>query len=130
LTRERVASGTQESSLARPARDVDVGGTMAWLRKVAAASAGLLLSSTIAWRALTPLDTIDAWTWSSDSERLVLTRVLALVAGQGRPEINAPFFMQCIEDVAADSSASSSRRIHEVAAGCVLMTSTVFSESG
>jgi|SRR5262245_20062217 len=101
---------------------------MAWLRKVAAASAALLLSSTIACHALTPLDTIDDWTSSSVSERLVLTRVLALVAGQGRPEINAPFFMQCIEDVAAGSS--SFRRINEVAAGCVLMTFTVFSESG
>ena len=101
---------------------------MPWLHKVAAASVGL--SSTIACPALTHLDTIDAWTWSSDSERPVLTRVLALVAGQGRPEMSAPFFMPCIENVAADSSASSSRRIHEVAAGCVLMTSTVFSESG
>src|SRR5262245_59659350 len=104
-------------------------GTMTWLRKVAAASAALLLSSVVACRALTPLDTIDDWTYSSDWERLVLARTLALIAGQGVPEMNALFFKHCIEDVAAHSAAEP-RRINEVAAGCVFMRSNVFSESG
>jgi hypothetical protein len=114
----------------RPIRGDDFcEGTMACLRKVAAASAAFLLSSAVACRALTPLDSIDDWTSSSDSERLVLARTLALIAGQGRPEMNASFFKHCIEDVAAYSAAEA-RRINEVAAGCVFMRSNVFSESG
>jgi hypothetical protein len=102
---------------------------MTWLRKVAPASAALLLSSVVACRALTPFDTIDDWTYSSDWERLVLAQTLALIAGQGMPEMNASFFKHCIEDVAAHSTAEP-RRINEVAAGCVFMRSNVFSESG
>jgi len=98
--------------------------------KVAAFAAALVLSSNIAGHALTPLDTLGDWTCSSYSERLVLTRTFALIAGRGRIETGTRFFMQCLDDAATGSSSQLSKSINEVAVGCILMESFVFSESG
>ena len=89
-----------------------------------------LVSATVACQALNILNTIDDWSCAPETERFAMARTLALVAGQGRPELGAEFFLRCMEDAASGDSPLSSTRINEIAAGCVLFSSTVFSESG
>ena len=89
-----------------------------------------LVSATIACQALSINNTIDDWFCSPEAERFAMARTLALVAGQGRPELGAELFLRCMEDVAiGDLPLSSTNKINEVAAGCVLLSLTVFSES-
>ena len=97
-------------------------------RAVAAALA--LVVSLSSAQALTPFATIGDWTCSDEADRLVVAQTLVHIAGHERPEFQVPFFMHCIETAAADSGHFESRRISEVAAGCVMMELTVFSESG
>jgi hypothetical protein len=97
--------------------------------KASAIALAFVLSATIACQALGILNTIDDWSCSSETERFAMARTLALVAGQGRPELGAEFFLICMEDAATGASPLSSTRINEVAAGCVLISSTVFGES-
>ena len=98
--------------------------------KASAIAFAFVLSATVACQALSILNTIDDWSCSSETERFAMARTLALVAGQGRPELGAEFFLRCMEDAASGDSPLSSTRINEIAAGCVLFSSTVFSESG
>ena len=89
-----------------------------------------MLSATVACQALGILNTIDDWSCAPETERFVMARTLALVAGHGRPELGAEFFLRCMEDAASGDSPLSATKINEIAAGCVLFSSTVFSESG
>jgi len=98
--------------------------------KAPAIAFAFMLSATVACQALSILNTIDDWSCSSETERFATARTLALVAGQGRPELGAEFFLRCMEDAASGDSPLSSTKINEIAAGCVLFSSTVFSESG
>jgi hypothetical protein len=97
--------------------------------KASAVACAFVLSATVACQALGILKTIADWSCSSETERVAMARTLALVAGQGRPELGAQFFLRCMEDAAIGDSPLSSTRINEIAAGCVLFNSTVFSES-
>ena len=99
--------------------------------KASAIAFAFVLSASAACQALSILNTIDDWSCSPETERLAIARTLALVAGQGRPELGAEFFLRCMEDTATGDSplSSSSTKINEVAAGCVLLSLTVFSES-
>ena len=97
--------------------------------KASAIAFAFVLSATVACQALSILNTIDDWSCSPETERLAIARTLALVAGQGRPELGAEFFLRCMEDTATGDSPLSSTKINEVAAGCVLLSLTVFSES-
>ena len=103
---------------------------MGRIRKVVAGAMALLLSSTVASRALTPLDTVDDWACSSDSDRLVVARILAQIAGQGRRDLQEPFFVSCIEEAAKGPASLHALKISNIAAGCVYMALTTFSESG
>jgi hypothetical protein len=98
--------------------------------KASAIAVAFVLSATVACQALSILNTIDDWTCSPETERFALARTLALVAGQGRPELGAEFFLNCMEDAATGDSPLSLTQINEIAAGCVLFSSTVFTESG
>ena len=97
--------------------------------KALATAVAFVLSATVVCQALSIFNTIDDWSCSSETRRFALARTLALVAGQGRPELGAEFFQTCMEDAATGASPLSLTRINEVAAGCVLISSTVFSES-
>ena len=97
--------------------------------KASAIAFAFLLSASVACQALSILNTIDDWSCSPETERLAIARTLALVAGQGRPELGAEFFLRCMEDVATGDSPLSSTKINEIAAGCVLFNLTVFSAS-
>ena len=98
--------------------------------KASAIAFAFVLSAAIACQALSILNTIDDWSCSPETERLAIARTLALVAGQGRPELGAEFFLRCMEDTATGASPLSLTKINEIAASCVLFSSTVFSESG
>ena len=98
--------------------------------KASAIAVAFVLSASVACQALSILNTIDDWSCSPETERLAIARTLALVAGQGRPELGAEFFLRCMEDMATGTSSLSLTRINEIAASCVLFSSTVFSESG
>jgi hypothetical protein len=95
-----------------------------------ALGAAMLVSAAAASHALSILNTIDDWTCSQESERFAIARTLALVASQGRPELNAEFFEQCMQDAATGVSPLFSKKINEIAAGCVLFNSMIFSDSG
>ena len=97
--------------------------------KASAIAFAFVLSATVACQALGILNTIDDWSCSSETERFAMARTLALVAGQGRPELGAQFFLRCMEDAAIGDSPLSSTKINEIAAGCVRFNLTVFSES-
>ena len=97
--------------------------------KASAIAFAFVLSATVACQALGILNTIDDWSCSSETERFATARTLALVAGQGRPELGAQFFLRCMEDAAIGDSPLSSTKINEIAAGCVRFNLTVFSES-
>ena len=97
--------------------------------KASAIAFSFVLSATVACQALSILNTIDDWSCSSEIERFAMARTLALVAGQGRPELGAEFFLRCMEDAAIGDSPLSSTKINEIAAGCVLFNLTVFSAS-
>ena len=98
--------------------------------KASAIAFVFVVSETIACQALSIINTIDDWSCSPEAERFAIARTLAQVAGQGRPELGAEFFLRCMEDVAiGDLPLSSTNKINEVAAGCVLLSLTVFSES-
>ena len=98
--------------------------------KASAIAFAFVVSATIACQALSIINTIDDWSCSPETERVAMAGTLALVAGQGRPELGAEFFLRCMEDVAiGDLPLSSTNKINEVAAGCVLLSLTVFSES-
>ena len=98
--------------------------------KASAIAFAFVLSATVACQALSILNTIDDWSCASETERFAMARTLALVAGHGRPELGADFFWKCMEDAASGASPLSLTKINEIAAGCVLFSSTVFSESG
>ena len=98
--------------------------------KASAIALAFVASATVACLSFSVLNTIDDWSCSSETERFAMARTLALVAGQGRPELGAEFFLRCMEDAASGDSPLSSTKINEIAAGCVLFSSTVFSESG
>jgi len=97
--------------------------------KASAIAFAFVLSATVACQALSILNTIDDWSCAPETERFAMARTLALVAGQGRPELGAEFFLRCMEDAATGDSPLSATKISEIAAGCVLISSTVFSES-
>jgi len=97
--------------------------------KALAIAFAFVVSATIACQALSTTNTIDDWSCSPETERFAMARTLALVAGQGRPELGAEFFLRCMEDAAAGDSPLSSTKINEVATGCVLLSLTVFNES-
>jgi len=97
--------------------------------KASAIAFAFVLSTTVACQALSILNTIDDWSCSSEIERFAMARTLALVAGQGLPELGAEFFLRCMEDAAIGDSPLSSTKINEIAAGCVRFHLTVFSES-
>ena len=96
--------------------------------KASAVAFALALSATVGCQALSILDTIDDWSCSSETERFAMARTLALVAGQGRPELGAEFFLRCMEDAAIDGSPLHSTKINQIAAGCVLFSLTAFAE--
>ena len=98
--------------------------------KASAIAVAFVLSATVACQALSILNTIEDWSCSSETERFALARTLALVAGQGRPELGTEFFLSCMEDTATGDFPLSLTRINEIAAACVLFSSTVFTESG
>ena len=97
--------------------------------KASATAFAFVLSATVACQALGILNTIDDWSRSPETERSAIARTLALVAGQGRPELGAEFFLRCMEDAAIGDSPLSSTKINEIAAGCLRFHLTVFSES-
>jgi hypothetical protein len=97
-------------------------------RAVAVAMA--LLASLTNAQALTPFQTIGDWACSGEDDRLVVARTLVYIAGHQRPQFQESFFMRCMETAATDPGHFESRRISEVAAGCIMMELTVFSESG
>jgi hypothetical protein len=97
--------------------------------KASAIAFAFVVSATIACQALGIINTIDDWSCSPEAERFAMARTLALVAGQGRPELGAEFFLRCMEDAATGDSPLSSTKINEVATGCVLLSLTVFSQS-
>ena len=97
--------------------------------KASAIAFAFVLSATVACQALSILNTIDDWSCSSEIERFAMARTLALVAGQGRPELGAEFFLRCMDDAAIGDLPLSSTKINEIAAGCVLFNLTVFSAS-
>ena len=97
--------------------------------KASAIAFAFVLSATVACQALSILNTIDDWSCASETERFAMARTLALVAGHGRPELGAQFFLRCMEDAAIGDSPLSSTKINEIAAGCVRFNLTVFSES-
>jgi hypothetical protein len=89
-----------------------------------------VVNATVACHSLTILNTIDDWSCSSVNQRFAMARTLVLVAGQGRPEFDAEFFLKCMEDAAIRDSPHPSTKINEVAASCVLYSLAVFGESG
>ena len=97
--------------------------------KASAIAFAFVLSATVACQALSILNTIDDWSCSSETERFAMARTLALVAGQGQPELGAEFFLRCMENAAIGDSPLSSTKINEIAAGCVRFNLTAFSES-
>ena len=79
--------------------------------KASAIAFAFVVSATIACQALSIINTIDDWSCSPETERFAMARTLALVAGQGRPELGAEFFLRCMEDVAiGDLPLSSTNR--------------------
>jgi hypothetical protein len=103
---------------------------MGRIRKVVAGAMALVLSSTVASQALTPLDTVEDWTCSPESDRLVVASILAQIAGQGRRDLQETFFVSCIEEAARGPASLHALKISNIAAGCVYMALTTFSESG
>ena len=97
--------------------------------KASAIAFAFVLSATVACHALSIVNTIDDWSCSSETERFAMARTLALVAGQGQPELGAEFFLRCMENAAIGDSPLSSTKINEIAAGCVRFNLTAFSES-
>ena len=97
--------------------------------KASAIAFAFVLSATVACQALSILNTIDDWSCAPETERFAIARTLALVAGHGRPELGAEFFLRCMEDATIGDSPLSSTKINEIAAGCVRFHLTVFSES-
>jgi len=97
--------------------------------KASAIACAFVLSTTVACEALGILNTIADWSCSSETQRFAMARTLTLVAGQGRPELGAEFFLSCMEDAATGASPLSATKINEIAAGCVLISLTVSSES-
>lgn len=97
--------------------------------KASAIACAFVLSATVACEALGILNTIADWSCSSETQRFAMARTLTLVAGQGRPELGAEFFLSCMEDAATGASPLSATKINEIAAGCVLIRLTVFSAS-
>jgi hypothetical protein len=98
--------------------------------KASATAFVFVVSATVACHSLSIRDTIDDWSCSSETQRFAMARALALVAGQGRPEFGAEFFLRCMEDAAFRHSPHSSTKINEIAASCVLYSLAVFGESG
>ena len=98
--------------------------------KASAIAFAFVVSATVACHSLSILNTIDDWSCSSETQRFAMARTLALVAGQGRPEFGAEFFLKCMEDAAIRDSPHSSTKINELAASCVLYSLAVFGESG
>jgi hypothetical protein len=97
--------------------------------KIALAVALVLNSSSLA-HALTPFDTISDWACASSPDRLNVADTLTLVAGRGQLEMGPAFFMQCLQDAVQTPLLRASKKINEVATGCILMKSITFSQSG
>jgi hypothetical protein len=77
--------------------------------------------------ALTPADLMADWSCTSPDERQKVASLLVAVAGQGDQEVTEEFFEHCLDDLAHDLEA---KRIRDVANGCMLMRSVIFSEDG
>lgn len=86
----------------------------------------LLLCTTMPGQGLTLRDTLAGWFCSSESERLDLVALLTVVASDGRPDLGEEFFFDCLDR----AEVSYSKRINEIVAGCRLMETYVFTESG
>ena len=99
---------------------------MGRIQKIAPFATILLLCTTVTCQSLTLLDTRADWFCSSDYERLDLVNLLTVVASDGRPELGNEFFLDCLER----AEVSFSKRIIEIVAGCRLVETYVFSESG
>ena len=72
--------------------------------KASAIAFAFVLSTTVACQALSILNTIDDRSGSSETERFAMARTLALFAGQGRPALEAEFFLKCMDDAAIGGS--------------------------
>jgi hypothetical protein len=75
--------------------------------------------------ALAPADLMADWICTSSEERRNVASLLVAVAGQGEQEVTEEFFEHCLDDLAHDLEA---KRIRDVANGCMLMRSVIFSE--
>jgi hypothetical protein len=98
--------------------------------KMAALAIALLFNLSYVAHALTPFDTISDWACASSPDRLNVADTLTLVAGRGQLEMGPAFFMQCLQDAAQTPLLRASKKINEVATGCVLMKSIIFGQSG
>jgi hypothetical protein len=92
----------------------------------AALIAASYLSLSSAAQGFTPSGAIADWLCAGADERMRVTSILVLTAGQG--ERDDEFFTRCLDQVAADVSASE-RTIREVAAGCTYMARLTISDS-
>jgi hypothetical protein len=72
--------------------------------KASAVAFAFALSATVGCQALSILNTIDDRSGSSETERFAMARTLALFAGQGRPALEAEFFLKCMDDAAIGGS--------------------------
>jgi hypothetical protein len=70
--------------------------------------------------ALSLQDKLSAWPDASDTERLEVSRVLAVVASQGLSQFNEDFFQSCIT-FASTQSALQPKKIGEIGSMCVAM---------
>jgi hypothetical protein len=98
--------------------------------KMAALAIALVFNSNSLAHALTPFDTIGDWACASSPDRLNVADTLTLVAGRGQLEMGPAFFMQCLQEAVQTPLLRATKKINEVAAGCVLMRSNIFSQSG
>ena len=78
-----------------------------------------LLSGTSS-HALSLQDKLSAWGDASESERLEVSRVLAVVASQGLSQFNEDFFQSCI-DFASRQLTLQPKKIGEIGTMCVAM---------
>src|SRR5262245_49641442 len=78
--------------------------------------------------ALSLSETITDWLCAGAQEREVAARVLTLVAGQGRGNLEESFFAHCIDDVAYVALLQA-KTIREVANGCTLTVMLTHAEA-
>ena len=88
----------------------------------------MLLAASAQAGALTPFATVTDWICAAPQARIRTARLLALIAGQGYGHIDEAFFSHCLDET-AQVSRLLTRRIGEVAAGCVMTDGLTFAES-